>query len=309
MKRTASSGTAGSKRAKGAPTEASAAAEELEEETAIYAKYFFKKCAVDLLGRGLRHDGRQLAQARDLAVRTGVLPTAYGSAMVTQGASRVICGVQGVFAPPLSDAPGAGRIEVRCSIAVTADHTVSDNPGFHQQQGNSIAFFVSSMVKASNMVDLTKLCVRPGSCAWVLRAELYVLNHDGSLRDCCLAAVTAALLSTRLPVVDVADAEPVEVKGKQRLTLGITSYPLCTTMGWFKDRLLVDLTASEEKLGSSITVVHDSAGKLINVYKSGGPPVPDNAVKAALEAGKAECKKKKAVVESTIHKKKAGGLF
>lgn len=47
------------------------------------------------------------------------------------------------------------------------------------------------------------LCLVPGKVAWTVHVDAVVLTYDGALVDAVSVAIRAALLSTRLPHVEV----------------------------------------------------------------------------------------------------------
>ena len=136
-----------------------------------------------------------------------------------------------------------------------------------------------------------------------LHVDLYVLSMDGSLRDTCLHAAVSSLMHTTLPIVEVEDSVPTALPGKTR-KLDITKYPMSITVGCFQDKLLLDLTEKEEGLVGGFSVVHDSTGRLLNVYRQGGKGrVTEDQLKAAIEAGKAHAKTLKGVIEGALSEK------
>eukprot|EP01063_Lacrimia_lanifica_P036667 TRINITY_DN7339_c0_g1_i1.p1 TRINITY_DN7339_c0_g1~~TRINITY_DN7339_c0_g1_i1.p1 ORF type:complete len:317 (+),score=139.06 TRINITY_DN7339_c0_g1_i1:148-1098(+) len=316
MKRSAAGGARPAKKPKveappPTPAEDEAA---LGEDVGVYKRFFFPKFAAELADKGLRPDGRKAADFLGSAVSVGALDKALGSAVVAMGSTKVLCGVRGGFIPPVGPKTNRGRVEVQCTVAETAEPGIAEDPMRYTQFGNSVASFVDSMLKATNAVDVEKLCVQPELCAWNLHVDLYVLNNGGSLKVACLHAAAAALLNTRLPQMEVHDGQPREVDGAAPKELGITKYPLGTTFCEYKGRMLADITEEEEALGSEVTVIHDSTARLVNVYKQGGAPLGEEVLKESISAAKARAKTLKQVIETSTASrgKQAGkkkGLF
>ena len=282
----------------------------LDEELEIYEKFFFEKFATELGDKGLRHDGRRFDEERKRIIKSGVLNRTLGSAYVSWGEAKVLAGVKGCFIPPCGPKSDEGRLEIRCTVADTAYEGVSDDILRSRDQSNAVADFVSTMIKTSNTVDLKLLC-RHEEFAWILHVDIFILSYSGSIRDACLAAATTALINTTLPDVEVNDDIPSIVPNSGEV-IKIAKFPVSSTVGQFKNNLLVDLSSSEETHSSVMTIVHDSTGRLLNVCKSSGPPVSADALRTAIEIARKTSKTIKDEIEGEAtagSKKKKKALF
>ena len=136
---------------------------------------------------------------------------------------------------------------------------------------------MATLLESSAFVDLQQLCIDPGRAAWAVYVDIYVLDADGSLHDVCLLAMAAALstLTLQPAVVDEAGnvVRPEQVNGssngatqqaqqRQRLQLG--PLPVSLTCGLYGDKVIVDLTADEEKrVDSSVVTTVDATGDIL----------------------------------------------
>lgn len=103
-----------------------------------------------------------------------------------------------------------------------------------------------------------------------------MMSVISSLRDLKLPEITIDE-ETAKPVVNLEKQSPVDLK----------MFPVSTTYGEFSGILLLDPTARETELGSSpITVVCSEKGALLCFNRSGGSPLSQEQVAAAIENSK-----------------------
>lgn len=154
----------------------------------------------------------------------------------------------------------------------------------------------------AGLLDLTQLGIEKGQAAWVLKADVVCVDHDGNVGDAALLALIGALSNTTLPVVAVGSDHVVTIPDP-----GVAHTPVCvlcvcvrahaatTTTNNTGDRwhfwccfcaedrvplvlsdvassltvavvagvLVVDPTAEEEAVcTSTVTVIHTGKGKV-----------------------------------------------
>ena len=56
------------------------------------------------------------------------------------------------------------------------------------------------MLKDSNAIDMTKLCIVPGKICWVIYIDAMILDSGGNLFDAISVATRAALHNTRFAI-------------------------------------------------------------------------------------------------------------
>ncbi len=59
----------------------------------------------EMLGRGVREDGRKFLEYRPMDLKVGIIPNAEGSAEAYLGNTRVLAGVKLVPGEPMPDKP------------------------------------------------------------------------------------------------------------------------------------------------------------------------------------------------------------
>ncbi|GFR40110.1 hypothetical protein Agub_g664, partial [Astrephomene gubernaculifera] len=146
--------------------------------------------------------------------------------------------------------------------------------------------------------QLASLCIAEGKAAWRASLDVYILDADGAVLDASLLASLAALRNTRIPAVrNTREGHYVAARGASAAAaaaaggggdtglvagspscIGLFRTPLGVTCCLYRQHLLVDPTADEERLAEcAVTVVLDQAGRLQGVYKPGGKVLADAA--------------------------------
>ncbi|BBH07333.1 3'-5'-exoribonuclease family protein [Prunus dulcis] len=217
------------------------------------------------LVKSTRPDGRSLAEARETSSAFGAVASADGSALVKIGSTRMLAAIKMEVMTPSKESPDEGCIAIDFHMPPICSPTV--RPGRPAEAAPVVS-------KHCGMINLKELSLISGKAAWMAYLDIYCLDADGALFD-------AALLSA-IPVVSMNDdgkvvvlsgdhggKEPVN-KGKRKLTL--SSIPFSLTCLLHKNYILADPTAEEESVMETlVTVVLDSSGQLVSLYKPGGP--------------------------------------
>ena len=223
---------------------------------------------------GIRADGREsLMTCRSLIeVVHGVIETSLGSASARIGNTTVIVGITGGIhvSPPgimtaLSD---TGRITVSCdySLPFPGDRRIG------QIAGNSLSKKIETVISNSSVINKSQLAIHsePASPVWDLTVNVVVVRDDGSVMDCALLAVVAALKHVTLPEVD---EKLVVVEGggnSRKLELG--GNPMGFTFCLFGESVwIMDPTRDEEMVMPRLTVVVDDNERVLGVFGLEGP--------------------------------------
>ncbi|KAG4378084.1 hypothetical protein GLYMA_18G267600v4 [Glycine max] len=158
-------------------------------------------------------------------------------------------------------------------------------PGRPAEASPMVSKQLSNTISSSRMTDLKELSLVSGKAAWMAYLDIYCLDADGALFDAALLSAIAALSHLQIPSIAMNDdgkivlvsdedgqkraQEPVN-KEKRKLTL--RSIPFSLTCILHKNYILADPTAEEESIMEThVTVVLDTSGQLISLYKPGGP--------------------------------------
>jgi exosome complex component RRP42 len=214
----------------------------------------------DLLAKGMRVDGRGLADYRDLKVTTNVIEKAEGSARVELGSTEVIAGVKANLGTPFPDTPDKGLLVVSAEVLPLASPYAE--PGPPDENTIELARVADRGVRESGMIDVSKLVLVEGKHVYAIFVDVSILNVDGNLFDATSYAVVAALLTTRIPKYTV-NEQGQPVKTEEMVPLPIQTVPVSVTMARIGDVLVVDPTSEEEGvMDARITLVTDDRGNL-----------------------------------------------
>ncbi|XP_077240622.1 3'-5'-exoribonuclease family protein [Tasmannia lanceolata] len=251
-----------------------------EMEVDAYRRLFPLRFYERHLKESVRPDARPLGQARDTTVALGAVASADGSAMVKIGCTTMLAGIKLEVMTPSLESPDEGCIAIEFHMPPICSPIV--RPGRPAEVVPVISKQLSDVISSSEMVNLKELSLVSGKAAWMAYLDIYCLDADGSLFDAALLSAVAALSHLQIPLVSLNDDGRVvtvsgegksvkEVVNKERRKLTLTNIPYSLTCILHKKYILVDPTAEEESIMESlVTVVLDSSGCLVSLYKPGG---------------------------------------
>ena len=226
----------------------------------------YKEYVLELYEKNQRPDGRELLQYREpIIIETGVSKNAEGSAIVTMGKTKVICGVKLEIGEPYPDSPDEG------TLIVTGEFTAMSSPEFEPgrpcENAVELARIVDRGIRESGAIDVKKLCVKEGEKVWMVFVDVYIQNHDGNLIDASALAAIAALMDAKFPKLE--DDGKINYE-EHTESLPITKKPITCTIFKTKDKLLIDPTFEEEDVSDArLTVITDEDG-VVNGMQKGG---------------------------------------
>lgn len=232
----------------------------------------------ELAERGTRIDGRGLEEPRELAIETGVVPKADGSARVRLGDTEVVTGVKVQPDKPFPDMGDKGIFICTAEILPLAHPDVE--PGPPGEDVIELARVVDRGIRESHMIDLSKLVLEKDKSVIGVFADNSVTDHDGNLFDACSYATTAGILSCKLPKWEMVDSVPKLIEG-EKSDVPITTIPVSVTMAKVGDHILVDPNAEEWlAMDARITITTDSNGNICALQKGGsGGFTPEQIIK------------------------------
>ncbi|XXG54495.1 hypothetical protein AAC387_Pa03g2359 [Persea americana] len=254
-----------------------------EMEVDAYRRLFPLRFYERHLLESVRPDARPLAHARDTSLALGAVATADGSALAKIGCTTMLAGIKLEVMTPSTDSPDEGCIAIEFYMPPICSPIV--RPGRPAEVAPVIAKQLSDVILSSGMVNLKELSLISGKAAWMAYLDIYCLDADGALFDAALLSAVAAFSHLHLPPVSVNDDGRVvtmskeQVEGnsakepvnKERRKLTLNSIPFSLTCILYKKYILVDPTAEEESIMESlVTVVLDTSGRLVSLYKPGG---------------------------------------
>ncbi len=155
-----------------------------------------EKYVRDLLAKGVRVDGRNFLNYRNISIKRGVIQNAEGSAWVQLGNTQVLCGVKVDVMEPFADRPDEGVIVVNSEFSSMAHPDFI--PGPPDERSIELARVVDRGIRSAEAIDSSVLKLPDGKVLGVF-IDLYTLNHSGNLIDAAALAAMAALQETRIP--------------------------------------------------------------------------------------------------------------
>ena len=109
------------------------------------------------------------------------------------------------------------------------------------------------------MVDLGKLVLVPGKTVYTIFVDCSVINADGNLFDATSYAAVSAILSAKIPVLEMQDGKVVDT-GKT-VPMPVTTIPISITQVRIGDAVLVDPVSEEEgAMDARITISTNEEG-------------------------------------------------
>jgi exosome complex component RRP42 len=219
-----------------------------------------------LIAKGKRLDGRELADYREIKIEQGIIERAEGSAKVLLGKTEVVVGTKIEMGDPFLDTPNEGVLTVNAELVPLA--SPGFEPGPPDENSIELARIVDRGIRESKAIDLEKLCIEPGKKVFVVFVDVYVLNHDGNLIDASALAAMAALLNTKMAKYEVEDGEVKIKPGYEQLP--IKKHPITVTCAKIGDKLVVDPWLEEEQvMDARISIAFDDDGNICAIQKGG----------------------------------------
>lgn len=220
----------------------------------------------ELLAASKRLDGRALTESRPMKVETDVIKKANGSAIVTLGNTQVIAGVKVEVDEPFEELPDKGLLI--CNAEVLPLASAYSEPGPPDENAIELARVVDRGIRESEMIDLKKLVLIPGEKVYAVFVDVSVLNVDGNLFDTTSYAVVSALLTAKLPKLEVRDGKVVDTG--ELVSAPIHTIPISVTMAKIGDIIVADPTSEEEAcMDARVTMTTDAEGHVCAVQKGG----------------------------------------
>ncbi|CAL0310089.1 unnamed protein product [Lupinus luteus] len=234
------------------------------------------------LAESIRPDGRPLGKARDTSVFLGAVASANGSALAKIGSTTMLTAIKMEVMTPSLESPDEGCIAIDFHMPPICSPIV--RPGRPAEAAPVISKQLSDTISSSGLVNLKELSLVNGKAAWMAYLDVYCLDADGALFDTALLSVVSALSHLQIPAVAINDDGKIvlmseedgqkqaqEQVNKEKRKLTLKSIPFSLTSILHKNYILADPTAEEESIMETlVTIVLDSSGQLISLYKPGG---------------------------------------
>ncbi|OAP62001.1 hypothetical protein AYL99_04204 [Fonsecaea erecta] len=224
------------------------------------------------LEQGIRVDGRQLDQFRDVDLQFG---DEYGTVTARLGKTRVHVQVSAEVTKPLEDRKFDGIFTITTELSPIASPAYE--VGRPTEQEVLLSRTLEKAIRRSRAIDTESLCIIAGTKCWSIRADVHVLDSDGGLIDCACMAIVAALRHFRRPDVSV-DGETVTIytmAERVPVPLSIMHHPVCTTFSFYHGgaTVLLDATRSEEQARDASVTFTVNDFELCQISKMGGSAI------------------------------------
>ncbi|MCS7116463.1 MAG: exosome complex protein Rrp42 [Nitrososphaerota archaeon] len=250
---------------------------------------------IECISKGKRLDGRGLLDYRPIVIETGIIEKAEGSAKVSIGNTQVIAGVKVEVSEPFPDTPNEGLLVVNAEVLPLASPYTE--PGPPDEDAIELARVVDRGIRASGMIDLSKLVLVEGEKVIAIYVDVSMLDLDGNLFDATSYAVVSSLLTARIPKFKVSNEGKV-VKLDEYVPLPIRTLPISVTMARIGDALIVDPTHEEELvMDARITLTIDSEGNLCAGQKGCSGVLSFEQIKLACETAIVKSKEIREIIK------------
>ncbi|KAF2763310.1 exoribonuclease [Pseudovirgaria hyperparasitica] len=240
-----------------------------ETEVSLNERDFILKA----LSEQVRLDGRKFDAFRSLELSFG---QEYGVADVKLGKTRVIARISAEVTAPYVDRRFDGIFTISTEFSPMASPAVE--VGRQNDAEVLLSRILEKSIRRSSALDTESLCIIAGAKCFSIRADIHVVDHDGSLIDASCIALVAALQHFRRPDVSV-EGENVTVysiREREPVPLAMLHHPLCITISHYHsgDVLLVDASLAEEQVREGQVIISmNRHGELCHIAQYGGVPI------------------------------------
>lgn len=229
-----------------------------------------KQSILSYLQRGRRLDGRQLLEMRKLTLIPNYIEKAEGSCLAILGKTKVLAGVKVSTGTPYPDTPDQGAFIVNMETMPIASPSFELGPP--NEQGIEYARVVDRAIRGSEFIDLGSLVIEPGKHIYLLFIDLYPLDDHGNILDTAFYAAIGALLTTKIPKVEMQDEKPVLIKEEMMpLKLNMSRLPVQLTYAKVLGKILLDPSYQEELVADFKLTMAIAENEIVAMQKGGGP--------------------------------------
>ncbi|MBL7100624.1 MAG: exosome complex protein Rrp42 [Nanoarchaeota archaeon] len=248
-----------------------------------------KKYTRSLLQKGMREDGRNLDQYRDIKIEYSVsAKSAEGSARVKIGETEVVAGVKMDIGSPFPDRPDEGTIIVNTELLPMSSPEFETGPP--SVNSIEISRVVDRGIRESKTMDFKKLCIKEREKIWMVFIDIYPINDAGNLFDAAALAAFAALKDARFPKYDE-KTETIKYEEKTKTPITLEKSPMACTVWKIGDKFIVDPTSKEKEAADArITTVSLEDGNICAMQKGGDSPLTAEEITQMVDIGLTKAK-------------------
>ncbi|RME78426.1 exosome complex protein Rrp42 [Candidatus Woesearchaeota archaeon] len=220
---------------------------------------------LDAISRGMRFDGRQPLEYRDVKVTYDVTRNAEGSCIVQIGDTKVIAGVKMEVMKPYADAPDKGSLMVNVELLPLSSPSFERGPP--SMDAIEYARVTDRAIRESGCIDFKELCIEEGEAAWMIIVDVCTLNDAGNLLDAIGLAAIGAIKNAKFP--ELVDGQP-DYKNRTDKPIPLKHIPISSTIYKVGDQLIADPTEYEMPgISGRLTVGVLESGELCSMQKGG----------------------------------------
>ena len=254
----------------------------------------------------LRNDGRGCLDYRFFQLTTNAVPHAAGSARIRLDGTDVLVAVTLDISPVHPGHPKQGIAQ--CSVEFSASASLSSPSSSSPLTAVRLADSLQGLLVRSGCIDLSQLCILPGSQCWMLLLDALVLSSHGNLLSAISLAALAALLTTTIPALSVTPAPSPTLPPEITITddpptpLRTARLPVAVSMQGYEGGVLVlDATVEEEEGGEwELAVGVDEEGRVVWMEKGGRGAVKAGVMKDVLKVGRKAGRELNSLVKSLV---------
>jgi exosome complex component RRP42 len=237
---------------------------------------------ISMLSKGLRISGRRVDEFRPISIVKDYIPNADGSAFVKLGGTQVLVGVKLEVGSPFPDTPNEGNLMINAEFVPTASPVFE--PGPPDENAIELARVIDRGIREAKAINLSKLVIIPGRKVWNIWVDIYVLDHDGNLIDASSIGTLAALMTAKLPKVEVREGGEVIIdKNVRTEPLPLNKAVVTVTVCKVGNYLIVDPDLEESALSDvKVTVAVSEDGLITGIQKSGQGYLSEDDVLAIM---------------------------
>ncbi|MDD3177948.1 MAG: exosome complex protein Rrp42 [Candidatus ainarchaeum sp.] len=233
-----------------------------------------------LIKEGKRLDGRNLDEFRNLEIKTGVIPSAAGSAWVKLGNTEIIAGIKFAVGSPYPDSPDEGSMSLNLELTgISSPDFFTGPPQIDAIEYGRVA---DRALRSSEFIDFKKLSIVSGEKVFVIFIDCIAINADGNLIDATEFAALAALLNTKIPILDENNNIGKELSSDS-LPIDLNKIPLSITFEKIDNKILIDPTEEEEFTSNtrfSLGLIKDT---IVSCQKSKGGSFSEDEINIMID--------------------------
>ena len=266
-----------------------------------------KDYIINLAQKNKREDGRDFNDFRKITIEPGIISKAEGSARVKIGNTQVVAGIKMDIGEPYPDTPDQGVMTTAAELIPLASPDFESGPP--QADAIELARVVDRGIRESEVLEVDKLCIKPGEKIWMIFVDLHIIDYDGNLFDAASLAALAALMTTKVPISNLdeediknyektltemskkAGADKTGIKKiidslkKGDFPFPISTPPISCTFVKFNGNVVIDPALDEEEIAEArLTVATDEQGDIRAMQKGLNGSFNTDEIKKVIKA-------------------------